>query len=64
MENVWHYLRQNKLCAAVWETYDNIVEAYENVWNWLIAEPSRICSIGTHEWAEALSRAVGILKGE
>jgi transposase len=27
MENVWAYLRQNKLCAQVWDTYDDILEA-------------------------------------
>jgi hypothetical protein len=27
MENVWDYLRQNKLCAQVWDTYDDILEA-------------------------------------
>jgi hypothetical protein len=26
-ENVWDYLRQNKLCALVWDSYDDIVEA-------------------------------------
>ena len=25
MENVWEYLRSNKLCAIVWDTYDVIV---------------------------------------
>jgi hypothetical protein len=25
-ENVWDYLRQNKLCATVWDTHDDIVE--------------------------------------
>ncbi len=27
MENVWDYLRQNKLCAAVWDSYDDILAA-------------------------------------
>ena len=27
MENVWAYLRANKLCAMVWDSYDDIVEA-------------------------------------
>jgi hypothetical protein len=26
MENVWDYLRQNKLCSRVWDTYEDIVE--------------------------------------
>ena len=51
MENVWDYLRQNKLCARVWDSYDAIVEACKAAWNWLIADPDRITSIGTREWA-------------
>jgi transposase len=51
MENVWDYLRQNKLCSLVWNTYDEIVEACAAAWNWLIADPDRIRSIGSREWA-------------
>ncbi len=51
MENVWNYLRQNKLCALVWESYDDIVNACKDAWNWLIEDPARIISIGTRDWA-------------
>jgi len=51
METVWDYLRQNMLCALVWDSYDEIVEACKIAWNWLIADPDRITSIGTREWA-------------
>ena len=51
MENVWDYLRQNKLCALVWDSYDDIVQACKTAWNWLIADPAQISSIGTREWA-------------
>ena len=51
MEKVWDYLRQNKLCALVWDSYDDIVEACRTAWNWLIADPDRITSIGTRAWA-------------
>ena len=51
MENVWDYLRQNKLCAQMWDTYDDIFEACKSAWNWLISDPDRIRSIGTREWA-------------
>ena len=47
----WDYLRQNKLCALVWESYDAIVDACIAAWNWLIANPERITSIGTRDWA-------------
>jgi hypothetical protein len=52
MENVWNYLRQNKLCATVWNSYDEIIEACTTAWNWLIDDPDRIRSIGTREWAK------------
>jgi hypothetical protein len=51
MENVWDFLRQNKLCAQVWDTYDDILEACKNAWNFLIDDPNRIRSIGTRDWA-------------
>ncbi len=51
MENIWDYLRQNKLCALVWDSYDAIVDACKTAWNWLIADPGRIESIGTRHWA-------------
>ncbi len=51
MKNVWDYLRQNKLCATVWETYEQIIEACRTDWNWLIADPARINSISNRDWA-------------
>lgn len=51
METVWDYLRQNKLCALVWDTYDDIVEACKQAWLFLINDPERIRSIGTRSWA-------------
>jgi hypothetical protein len=51
MENVWDYLRQNKLCALVWPTYDDILDACQDAWRFLINDPDRIRSLGTREWA-------------
>jgi hypothetical protein len=51
MENVWEYLRANQLSANVWNDYDAILNACAEAWNWLIAEPDRIRTIGTREWA-------------
>ena len=36
MENVWRYLRENKLCALVWESSVAIVDACEAAWKFLI----------------------------
>ena len=51
MENVWAYLRQNKLCALVWDTYEQILDACQSAWRFLIDDPERIQSIGTRQWA-------------
>jgi transposase len=51
MENVWEYLRKNKLCAGVWDTYGDIVEACKKAWHFLINDPNRIRSLGSRDWA-------------
>ena len=51
MENVWEYLRGNKLSAGVWKNYAAIQQACKDAWNWLIADPDRIRSLGSCEWA-------------
>lgn len=51
MENVWAFLRSNKLCNVVWNTYEEIVDACDKAWHFLINDPGRIRSIGTREWA-------------
>jgi hypothetical protein len=51
MENVWDYLRQNKLCTRVWDTYDDILQACKTAWHFLIEDPDRIRSIGSRNWA-------------
>jgi hypothetical protein len=51
MENVWEYLRANKFSAGVWDSYEEIVQACAEAWNWLMNDPDRIRSVGTREWA-------------
>jgi transposase len=51
MENVWQYLRENKLCAKVWNSYAAIVAACRRAWHFLINDPDRIRSLGKREWA-------------
>jgi hypothetical protein len=50
-ENVWQFLRQNKLSNRIFENYETIVAAACAAWNSLIADPRRIRSIGTRPWA-------------
>jgi transposase len=51
MENVWDYLRANKLSRLVWDSYEAIVAACKDAWDFLINDPQRIQSIGTRAWA-------------
>lgn len=51
MENVWEYLRANKLCRLVWDSYEVILQACRDAWNFLIEDPDRIRTIGAREWA-------------
>jgi hypothetical protein len=47
MENVWDYLRGNKLSSLVWDSYDAMLEACKQAWLFLVNDPARIASIGT-----------------
>ena len=51
VENVWAFLRGNKLSNRVFDTYETIVDACCDAWNWLIRQPERITAIGHREWA-------------
>ena len=51
VENVWQFLRQNRLSNRVFGDYEAIVTAACDAWNSLLADPARIISIGTRQWA-------------
>jgi len=51
VENVWQFLRQTKLSNRVFAGYEAIVTAACEAWNSLVADPTRITSIGTRQWA-------------
>ena len=51
MENVWEYLRGNKLSSGIWDEYEDILRACADAWNWLMDDPDRIRSIGPRDWA-------------
>jgi transposase len=53
VENIWEYLRKNKLANRLYETYEDIVSACCEAWNSLMAMPERIASIATRSWAKA-----------
>jgi len=45
MENSWDYLRGNKLSRLVWDSYEAIVAACKDAWDFLVGDPERIKSI-------------------
>jgi len=51
LENVWEYLRGNKLAITVFENYDDIVDKACAAWNFFENDPDRIASITTRSWA-------------
>jgi transposase len=52
MENVWDYLRGNKLSSLVWDSYEAMLNASKEAWNFLVNDPTRSKSIGTRDWAQ------------
>ena len=51
IENVWQFLRHNQLSNRIFGDDQAIVAAAGNAWNSLLADPHRITSIGTRQWA-------------
>jgi hypothetical protein len=47
MENVWQYLRGNRLAITVFDTYDEIVDKACRAWTFFASDPDRIASITT-----------------
>ena len=52
VENVWAYLRANKLAITVFNTYEDIVDACCKAWNFFANDPVAITSITSRTWAE------------
>lgn len=51
VEHIWQYLRGNKLAHQIYDSYEAIVEACCEAWNFLIATPGTITSIAERDWA-------------
>ncbi|MGQ0565237.1 MAG: IS630 family transposase [Gemmobacter sp.] len=52
VENVWAYLRANKLAINVFDSYDAIVTACCTAWNFFADDPEAISSITSRHWAQ------------
>ena len=55
VENIWAYLRANRLAISVFDTYDDIVDRCCDAWNAFAGDPERIRSIATREYAKAVN---------
>lgn len=51
MENIWDYLRGNRLSSRIWDSYEAILAAGKDAWHFLIADRERIDSIAYRSWA-------------
>jgi DDE superfamily endonuclease len=60
IENVWEYLRGNKLAITVFDDYDDIVDKACGAWNSFEQDPKRIASITPEHGQQSIFRAVGI----
>jgi transposase len=51
VENVWQFLRANKLAITVFDSYPDIVDKCCDAWNFFATDPDLIASITSREWA-------------
>jgi putative transposase len=52
IENVWAYLRANKLAITVFDSYAEILDKCADAWNFFAECPSTITSITSRGWAK------------
>ena len=45
VENIWHYLRGNRLAITVFDGYDEIVETCCTAWNFFLEDPAVVASV-------------------
>ncbi len=55
MENVWAYLRANKLAISVFDNYEQIVDRCCEAWNFFANDKTAITSIPTRQWANTVN---------
>ncbi len=53
-ENIWQFMRQNKLANRCYDNYEAIVDACCEAWNDLIAMPKAIKSIASRDWMQCV----------
>ena len=51
-ENIWEYLRQNKLSNTVYASYDDILDKACDAWRFFDSDKAAITSINQRDWAK------------
>ena len=54
IENVWAYLRANRLAISIMDTWDDIVSQCCDAWNFFADDPDRVRSITNRDYAKAV----------
>lgn len=55
VENIWAYLRANRLAISVFDTYDDIIRRCCEAWNFFANDPERVRSIASRDYAKTVS---------
>jgi transposase len=55
VENIWEYLRGNKLANTFFETYDEIVDKTCQAWMFFANDKHRVASITSCDWATVIA---------
>lgn len=55
VENVWQYLRSNKLAITVFDGYDHIIETCCQAWAFFATDKPAVASITQKSWAHVNS---------
>ena len=52
IENVWEYVRANKLAITVFDSYEDILTKCCAAWNFFANDHPRVVSVTSREWAQ------------
>jgi len=52
VENIWEYLRGNKLANTVYDDYDHVLDSACEAWMFFANDKDRVASITTRDWAK------------
>ena len=52
VENIWAYLRGNKLANTVFDDYPHILDSACEAWRFFADDPAAVASITSRDWAK------------